>query len=173
MAIADGNTFVHAEITENQSVIAGNVSALLKIPLGVTHDLFQVLDICQRYADGLIDAHNHAEYIALCGRLLAGLNVLKTALNSPLPKHLIEQLTVDENDADEYRHSLSTDSLTTCEYCSALTMVLLNQQATAEQQDHIAELLFDLLMMLADDLKAPRFIRTATGLAMIGGEAIH
>ncbi|MFP2505525.1 hypothetical protein [Buttiauxella gaviniae] len=172
MAVADSNTFSRPEITADQSVIAGDIAALLKIPLGATHDLFQVVDICQRYADELIEVHNHAEYIALCGRLLAGLNVLKVVLKSPLPKHLIEQLTVNENNADEYRSQLSTDSETTCEYCCALTMVLLNQQVTLEQQEHIAELLCDLLMMLAEDLKAPRFVRTTTGLAMIGGEAI-
>jgi len=172
MAIADSNTFVRTEITADQTVIAGSIAALLKIPLGATHDLFQVLDMCQRYADELIETNNHAEYMALCGRLLAGLNVLKVVLKSPLPKHLIEQLTVNENNADEYRSPIATDSETTCEYCSALTMLLLNQQVTLDQQDHIIELLFDLLMMLAEDLKAPRFVRTTMGLAMIGGEAI-
>ncbi|MRT13573.1 hypothetical protein GJV07_14920 [Enterobacteriaceae bacterium RIT711] len=172
MAIADSNTFVRAEITADQTVIAESIAALLKIPLGATHDLFQVVDICQRYADELIEIDNHAEYMALCGRLLAGLNVLKVVLKSPLPKHLIEQLTVNENNADEYRCQLSTDSETTCEYCSALTMVLLNQQIMPEQQEQISELLFELLTMLAEDLKAPRFVRTTTGLAMIGGEAI-
>ena len=173
MAIADSNTFARPEITATQSIIAGDIAALLKIPLGVTHDLFQVLDICQRYADELIETNNHAEYMALCGRLLAGLNVLKVVLKSPLPKHLIEQLTVSENNAGEYRSPITTDSETTCEYCSALTMLLLNQQVTVDQQDHITELLFDLLMMLAEDLKAPRFIHTTTGLAMIGGEAVQ
>lgn len=172
MAIADSNTFVRDEITADQTVIAGSIAALLKMPLGATHDLFQVVDICQRYADELIEVDNNAEYMALCGRLLAGLNVLKVVLKSPLPKHLIEQLTVNENNADEYCSQLSADSETTCEYCCALTMVLLNQQVTLEQQEHIGELLFDLLMMLVEDLKAPRFIRTTTGLAMIGGEAI-
>lgn len=172
MAIANSNTFARPEITATQSIIAGDIAALLKIPLGATHDLFQVVDICQRYADELIEVHNHAEYIALCGRLLAGLNVLKVVLKSPLPKHLIEQLTVNENNFAECRGPLSTDSETTCEYCSALTMVLLNQQIMPEQQEHISELLFELLTMLAEDLKVPRFIRTTTGLAMIDGETV-
>ncbi|MCS3602622.1 hypothetical protein M2371_001831 [Buttiauxella sp. BIGb0471] len=172
MAIADSNTFVRPEFTADQSVIAGSIAALLKIPLGAMHDLFQVVDICQRYADELIEVHNHAEYIALCGRLLAGLNVLKVVLKTPLPKHLIEQLTVNENNFAECRSPVSTDSETTCEYCSALTMILLNQQIMPEQQEQISELLFELLTMLAEDLKAPRFIRTTDGLAMIGGEVI-
>ena len=172
MAVANSNTFARPEITAAQSVIAGNIAALLKIPLSATHDLFQVVDICQRYADELIEVNNHAEYMALCGRLLAGLNVLKVVLKSPLPKHLIEQLTVNDNNYDEYRSPLSTDSETTCEYCCALTMVLLNQQITLDQQEQISELLFELLSMLAEDLKAPRFIRTTTGLAMIEGDAV-
>ncbi|RJT26869.1 hypothetical protein [Buttiauxella izardii] len=172
MAVANSNTILHPKIPAAQSVIAGNIADLLKIPLGTNHDLFQVVDICQRYADELIEANNHAEYIALCGRLLAGLNVLKAVLKLPLPDYLIERLTLDENNPDEYHRSLPTDSETTCEYCFSLTMVLLNQQATMDQQEHIAELLFELLTTLAEDLKAPRFIRTENGLAMIGGEVI-
>lgn len=172
MAIADSNTFVHTEITDNQSVIVKGVAALLRIPLNATHDLFQVLDICQCYTDELIENNNYAEYVALCGRLLAGLDILKAVLKSPLPKHLIEQLTVNESNAHEYRIALSTDSETICEYCSALTLVLLNQQVLPDQQEHITELLCEMLAMLAEDLKAPRFIRTTAGLAMINGEAV-
>lgn len=78
------------------------------------------------------------ERMALCGRLLAGLEVLKVVLD--------EQLR---------------------EYCSALTIVLLNQQESAEQQETITGLLFEMV----NSLRAPRFIRTASGLAMIGNEA--
>ncbi|WP_435929959.1 hypothetical protein [Dryocola sp. BD613] len=172
MANADNNTFTRPEITGARSVIAGDLTALLKIPLGATHDLFQVLDICQLYADELIETHNHAEYIALCGRLLAGLKVLNVVLKSPLPEHLIEQLTVKESDVGEYHNPLLPDSETVCEYCTALTMVLLNQQVSPDQQEHIAELLSEMLAMFTEDLKAPRFIRTTAGLAMLGGEAV-
>lgn len=41
-------------------------------------DLFQGLDICQRYADALIDYNNQAKYMTLCGRLLAG-NIKESA----------------------------------------------------------------------------------------------
>ncbi len=173
MAIADSNTIVRPEITGDQSVIAGTITALLKMPLGATHDLFQVLDICQLYTDELTETHNNAEYIALCERLLAGLTVLKVVLNAPLPKQLIEQLTVKESQTDEYRNPRLPDSQTACDYCSALTMVLLNQQVSQDQQEHIAELLSEMLAMLTEDLKTPRFIRTAKGLAMMDGEALQ
>lgn len=64
------------------------------------------------------------------------------------------------------------DSQTAWDYCSALTMVLLNQQVSQDQQEHIAELLSEMLAMLAEGLKTPRFIRTAKGLAMMDGEAL-
>ncbi|MCT4704171.1 hypothetical protein MUA02_20160 [Enterobacteriaceae bacterium H20N1] len=98
--------------------------------------------------------------------------MLKAVLKAPLPEHLIEQLTVKESDANEFRSPLSTDSETTCEYCSALTIVLLNQQVSLDQQEHITEVLYEMLTMLAEDLKAPRFIRTTNGLAMIDGEVV-
>lgn len=82
------------------------------------------------------------EHMALCGRLLAGLEVLKIVLD--------EQLR---------------------EYCSALTIVLLNQQESAEQQETIIGLLFEMINALVEDLKAPRFIRTDSGLAMIDSPA--
>lgn len=172
MANADSNTSAYAEITGNQSIIAGDVSALLKIPLGATHDLFQVLDVCRHYIDELTETNNHAEYMALCGRLLAGLNVLRVVLNHPLPPHLIEQLTVKEGSHVEFRSPFSTDSERVCGYCASLTMLLLNQQVSLYQQEHITEMLYEVFSMLAEDLKAPRFVRTETGLAMLSGEAV-
>ncbi|WP_157837384.1 hypothetical protein [Buttiauxella noackiae] len=62
------------------------------------------------------------------------------------------------------------------EYCVALTIVLLNHQESAEQKAHITGMLFEMVNLLVDDLKAPRFIDTGEGLAMISGEkvsAIH
>ena len=86
MANADSNTIARPGITEERSIIAENITALLKIPLGDRQDLFQVLAICQLYVDELIETHNHAEYIALCGRLLAGLNALKVVFTCPFAK---------------------------------------------------------------------------------------
>ncbi len=41
-----------------------------------------------------------------------------------------------------------------------------------EQKVHIAGILFEMVNMLVDDLKAPRFIDTDAGLAMISGEKV-
>lgn len=172
MAIADSNTPARPEITGQPLVIAGSISTLLKTPLGATHDLFQVLDVCQSYADALIENNNHTECIALCGRLLAGLSVLKVVLQAPLPDHLIKSLTVDITQPDNYRCALTTDSETLREYCASLTIVLLNQLESPEQQEHIIGILFELVSVLAEDLKAPRFVRTSAGLVMMSGETV-
>ncbi|MCT4706175.1 hypothetical protein MUA03_09710 [Enterobacteriaceae bacterium H16N7] len=172
MAINNSTTLTRAELTDNHSVIAQDLTTLLELPLGAEHDLFQILAICQIYADELTETNNHAECLALCGRLLAGLNMLKAVLKAPLPEHLIELLTVEAGDTEEYRSLLTTDSETVREYCGALTMVLLNQQAPADQREYIIGLLGELLAMLAEDLKTPRFIRTSDGLAMLDGEAV-
>ncbi len=165
MANADSNTFARPEIEPA-------ITTLLKTPLGATHDLFQLLNQCQRYVDGLIENDNHVECMALCGRLLAGLNVLKFTLKSPLPEYLIESLTTDMTKPDDYRCPLSTDSETLCEYCASLTMLLLNQQESPEQVEKITGMLFEMVNVLAEDLKAPRFIQNASGLAMISGEMV-
>lgn len=164
MANADSNTFARPEI---EPVI----TTLLKTPLAISMDLFQILDCCQQHADALIENHDNTERMALCGRLFAGLEMLKSSLIAPLPEHLIQRLTADVAEPDNYRCPLSTDSETLREYCMALTMLLLQNQQSPEQEEHITGLLFELINVLAEDLKAPRFIRTDAGLVMISGGA--
>lgn len=172
MANTNTTTTACPEILCTQPVIESAITTLLKTPLGATHDLFQVLDACQHYVDALIENDDNTECMALCGRLLAALEVLKVALKAPLPAHLIERLTVDVAEPDNYRGPLSTDSETLREYCSALTILLLQHQQAPEQEEQITGLLFELINVLVEDLKTPRFVRTDNGLAMISGEAV-
>jgi len=172
MANADSNTHARPEITPQQPAFAGSIATLLKKPQGVAMDLFQVLDICQQYAEGLIENENHTECMALCGRLLAGLEVLKSVLKAPLPEHLIEQLTLKDTETSDYRSPVATDSETLREYCTALTIVLLNQQEPPEQREQMIGILYEMIFVLAEDLKAPRFVRVAGGLKMIEGAAV-
>ena len=172
MANANSNTPARPEITPQQSAFAGSIATLLKKPQGAAMDLFQVLDICQQYAEGLIENENHTECMALCGRLLAALEVLKSVLKAPLPDHLIEQLTLKETETSDYRTPLTTDSETLREYCTALTIVLLNQQEPPEQREQMIGMLYEIIYVLAEDLKAPRFVQVAGGLKMIEGEAL-
>ncbi len=172
MANADGNTPARPEITPQQPAFADSIATLLKKPQGAAMDLFQILDICQQYVDSLIENDNHTECMALCGRLLAGLEVLKSVLKAPLPDHLIEQLTLKDSETSDYRTYLSTDSETLCEYCTALTIVLLNHQDLPDQREQMIAILYELIYVLAEDLKAPRFVRVAGGLKMIEGEPV-
>lgn len=173
MANTNSTTTTRTEIVCPPSVNETAIPALLKTPLGAHMDLFQILDGCQQHIEALIENDNSTERMALCGRLLAGLEMLKFALKAPLPAHLIERLTVDVVQDDSYRFPLSTDSETLREYCAALTMLLLQRQPSAEQEEHVTGLLFELINVLVEDLKAPRFVRTDAGLVMISGEAVH
>ncbi|SQC94089.1 Uncharacterised protein [Cedecea neteri] len=83
MANADSNTFTHAEMMKDQTIIAEDIAALLKIAAGRKGRLIHVLHICRGWMDELAERHSHAEYIAaLGGRLLAGFNVLRSGLNA-------------------------------------------------------------------------------------------
>ena len=96
--------------------------------------------------------------------------------DKPLPEHLITSLTAENSDIKGYDFPLTTESDLLREYCSALTLVLLNQQESAEQEDTITGLLFELINVLNDSLRAPRFVRTDSGLAMTdsqSGNNIH
>ncbi|MCS3603624.1 hypothetical protein M2371_002859 [Buttiauxella sp. BIGb0471] len=172
MANTNSITTTCIEIVCPPSVNETAITALLKTPLGANLDLFQILDNCQQHVDALIENDNNTECMALCGRLYAALEMLKFALKAPLPAHLIERLTVDVAEPDNYRAPLSTDSETLREYCSALTILLLQHQQSPEQKEHITGLLFELVNVLVEDLKAPRFVSADAGLVMISGESV-
>lgn len=173
MANADSNTFTHAEMTKDQTIIAMDIAALLKMPLGAKDDLFHVLHICSCWMDELVERHSHAEYIALVGRLLAGFNVLRVVLTHQLPPHLIERLTVEEGQEAAPCTVSEADSDVLCEYCCAVTQVLLGQQLGQAQQVQMTDLLSQLFSLLEENLTAPRFVRTKKGLAWTNGELVQ
>jgi hypothetical protein len=51
-----------------------------------------------------------------------------------LPDHLIEQLTLKDPATRDRRTSLTPDNETLLEYCSALTIMLLNNQNLSEKK---------------------------------------
>jgi hypothetical protein len=172
MAIANSNTDVQNHFNSTPSIFDIEITALLKLPVSPALDLFQIMDRCLCYVDALIENDSTTERMALCGRLFAGLEVLKGLLEHPLPDYLIARLTVDEVQYVGCLSPLTADSDTLCGYCSGLTLVLLSQLHPTDLSDQLIEMLFDMLHVLVDDLKAPRFIRTSNGLAMIDGEAL-
>lgn len=172
MANHDSTTTANPQSPGFQPVTQAEISALLKTPLGTSHDLFQVLDICEQYAEVLIENKDIVERMALCGRLYAGLEVLKVVLDKPLPEHLIETLTAEKSEIKDDDWALTAESDLLRDYCSALTLVLLNQQESAGQESTITGLLFELINLLNDSLRAPRFVRTPSGLAMIDNSSV-
>lgn len=170
MANADSNTNARPEFTLPDHTLGSTLTALMTTPLGAKHDLFQVLEGCQRYADELIETHDITARMALCGRLLAGMEVMRGLLDAPLPAHLIARLTVE--DAQELPGLIACDSETLREYCAALILILLNHQESPEQEKMLTGVLYELIDLLARDLKAPRFLRTPTGLVTLEGEPL-
>lgn len=55
---------------------------------------------------------------------------------------------------------------------TAGAMRILNQQESADQVEKITGILFEMVNLLAEDLKAPRFMRAESGSVMMSGEAV-
>lgn len=91
---------------------------LLSVPFNATTDFTVLADYCARFAETLIETDDPALRLALCGRLHAGLALLKPTLHDPIPPHLTESLTVDTLPATPEHVVSDPDSL--CEYCLAL-----------------------------------------------------
>lgn len=167
MAVSDSTTTTRPEIICPVPECEPSFDTLLKMPLGTTMDLFQMLDCCQNLVDALIDTSDNQSRMALCGRLYAALKVLEVVLKAPLPGYLIERLTVEKAEEEGCHCPLPTDSETLRGYCAALTLLLLQHQQTPEQEEKLTGLLYELTGVLNADLRAPRFVRTADGITMI------
>lgn len=167
MAVSDSTTTTRPEFICPVPECEPSFDTLLKMPLGTTMDLFQMLDCCQNLVDALIDTSDNQSRMALCGRLYAALMVLEVLLKAPLPGYLIERLTVEKAEEEGCHCPLPTDSETLRGYCAALTLLLLQRQQMPEQEEQLTGLLYELTGVLNADLRAPRFVRTADGITMI------
>ncbi|MBW1254683.1 hypothetical protein [Pantoea allii] len=172
MANSDSSTTANIENSGFQPVVETEIAMLLKSPHSAFLDLFQTLGVCQRYTKALMGNHDIVKRMALCGRLLTGLELLKYLLKQPLPEHLIKRLTVKQGPLANNNQPLCSDSESLCEYCEALVITILNQQTSEDRQQQLIVLLFELVNLLTEDLKTPRFTRSYTGLVMINGEAV-
>lgn len=68
---------------------------LFSIPFRVATDFTTLSSHCDRFADTLIESDDPTLKMALCGRLVASLMLLRTTLNDPVPPQIKERLTVD------------------------------------------------------------------------------
>jgi hypothetical protein len=131
----------------------------LNLSFDVDTDFTVLADYCERFADTLIESNNLGQRRALCYRLSECFALLQSTINDPVPQHLVESLTVDE--LPETAPTFEPDSDNLCDYCQTLAQILSNHSFTAAEEKHLVGLLFELTCYFADELRAPRFVRTA------------
>ncbi|WP_193764583.1 ash family protein [Hafnia alvei] len=133
-------------------------------------DFTVLADYCEHFADALIENHHSGEKRILCYRLADCLNLLHPTLNDPIPPHLIERFTVDQfpNKSPVFE----PESELLCGYCLTLAQLLSKHTFTADEEKQLTGLLFELVIYFADDLRAPRWIRTADGVKFIDEVAV-
>ncbi|UDF99342.1 hypothetical protein LH408_14800 [Enterobacter cloacae] len=68
------------------------IQQLITLPLPVSANLFDVVDLCAAFASALVEADDASERNALCGRLLHALGELARLCDNDLPPQLIEKL---------------------------------------------------------------------------------
>lgn len=133
------------------------------VPVTFTADTdFTVLaDHCALFAEILVESSDPVQKLALCGRMSAGLSILKSALSDPIPLHLTESLTTDTPPDNPPRFNPESTAL--CDYCLALIHVLSGQGFNSCMSMQLSWLLYELLDYFRTDLKSPRWLRTAEG----------
>ncbi|HFV9242060.1 TPA: hypothetical protein ACIAIH_000940 [Enterobacter bugandensis] len=141
-------------------------NALFTTPFDHHTDFTELADNCQRYCEALVEETDHARKIALCGRLASTLTLLRPMLLEPIPEHLQERLTVDVFPEREPAFHAEPDQL--CRYCEEITQLLMSGTLAPESARVMGDLLFELTGYFADQLNAPRWLRTEAGVALLG-----
>lgn len=149
--------------TSNQTHSSEN--SPLTLSFNAYTDFTTLADYCERFADAMIESDSLGQQRALCYRLAECLNLLFATVNDPIPAHLIESLTVDVVPETVPRFEPESEDL--CRYCFLLAQILSNSTFAAEDEKYLAGLLYELVCYFADELRAPRFIRTANGVKPI------
>jgi len=128
-------------------------------------DFTSLAHACEQAAAALLESDNAPQREALCNGLIARLTLLRGTLNDPIPEHLVASLTTDH--LPPIRPHFEPESEQLADYCTALTQVLSNGDVALDIERALTGLLFDLVTYLAEDLRSPRFIRTASGIKAI------
>lgn len=95
---------------------------LLSVPFSAATDFTDLADYCNHFAETLIECHDPALKMALCGRLNTCLALLRPTLGEPIPPHLIDRFTVDT--LPDVSPGFTPDADLLCDYCLALTQIL-------------------------------------------------
>ncbi|EMR5620773.1 hypothetical protein WJW69_003988 [Salmonella enterica] len=142
---------------------------LLNQPVNACMNLFELADLCAGLAVELIEPESDAERLALCGRLQYCLTALNEKCFEDLPPALIERLTVDVLPPPRTPAYFYADTVM-INYALALTAALLSRAMSSGIEDDLAGLLHDVVCLIMDEIKQPRFIRTPEGIKTITGE---
>lgn len=138
---------------------------LLTIPFSAATDFTVLADYCDRFADTLIESDDSMLRLALCGRLVACLSLLRPTLNDPIPPHLIESLTTNTLPASSSCFDPGSELL--CDYSLTLARLLTGRALLPKMEQTLTGLMCELVWCFAAELKAPRWIRTADGVKFI------
>ncbi|MEG1211801.1 MAG: hypothetical protein RSE29_11820 [Leclercia sp.] len=139
--------------------------SVLTTPFSHNTDFTELADHCERFAHALLESHDSAEKLALCGRLSACLALLQPTLNEPIPPHLVERFTLDDLPSRLPEFEPESDILGI--YCQTLTQLLISRALPPEMATVIEGLLFELVSFYADTLNAPRWLHTPQGRVAI------
>lgn len=131
----------------------------LNLSFNADTDFTVLADYCERFADSLIESAKPGERLVLCYRLAECLELLYSTLNEPIPEHLVESLTVDHIPAAVATFEPEPEDI--CRYCLTLANILNSHNFSAMEEKALTELLFELTGYFADELRTPRFVRTA------------
>ncbi|GKX56139.1 hypothetical protein SOASR030_22510 [Leminorella grimontii] len=140
------------------------IHPLLNIPFSPNTDFTRLADYCEQFTEALIESDDPALRLALCGRLISSLSLLRATINDPIPEHLVERFIVDEPPVNPPRFEPDSEQL--CGYCLALAQLLTGRALPLGAEQPLSDLLFGLVGYFAAELKSPRWlrVRTADGL---------
>ncbi|WP_413721434.1 hypothetical protein ACL2XG_20205 [Sodalis sp. RH24] len=147
------------------ATIPTHAHALLSIPFDSTTDFTVLAGHCENLADALLQNDDPAQRQALSARLDRCLAQLRPTLDDAIPAHLMASLTVDDLPMTSPR--FEPDAVLLCGYGQALARLLAERKLSPEMEPVLAGLLFDLVVYFADELRAPRWIRTVDGIKFI------
>ena len=139
---------------------------LLIVPFSAATDFTTLAELGEHFADTLTESDDPTLKMALCGRLAACFALLRSTLNNPVPPHIKERLTVES--LPVMPSSFEPDSEQLCDYCVALSQLLIAQSLPSETEKTLTDLLAELAGHFAAELNAPRWVRTENGIKEIG-----
>ncbi|XES85352.1 hypothetical protein ACBV55_05655 [Franconibacter pulveris] len=146
------------------------VEVLLSRPLHGGLDFLALAPACAELVAELLETRSTTARLALAGRLMLAVGLLKAATQGELTEQQRDALTVDAHPgeaATDHEPVFESESDTLADYCHLLAVVLLSRTLAPQQEKTIAGLLFELVNFLRDSLTAPRFFRSPDGLRCI------